>query len=109
MQRHPDDPEPVPATKARAAWWLGLVALLTGPLIGGVVPGTVALVLVAQFRRDAYPAGGFLTGAASARRGERLAWIGILLAAATVLAVVTAVLLRAITGPPAPDFGPTVD
>jgi hydroxylaminobenzene mutase len=73
------------------------------------VPGTVALVLAAQFRRDAYPAEGFLTGASMVRRGERLAWIGILIAVAVVLAVAAAGLLRLIVGPPTPDFDPTVD
>lgn len=109
MERHPDDPEPVPATKARAVWWLGLVALLTGPLVGGAVPGTVALVLAAQFRRDAYPAQGFLTGASTARRGVRLAWAGILLAVVTVIIFLTVALLRLIIGPATPEFGPNVD
>jgi hypothetical protein len=106
--RHPDDPEPVVATKARAVWWLGLLAVITGPLVGGVVPGTVALVLAAQFRRDAYPAAGFLTGAARVRRGERLAWAGIALAAAAIVATATVGLLQIVVSP-APEFGPAVD
>jgi hydroxylaminobenzene mutase len=105
--RHPEDPEPVRASKARAVWWLGLVALLTGPLLGGLVPATLALVLAGQFRREAYPSDGFLTGAAQVRRGERLAWTGILLAAAAVVAGVILALYRdAATGP---DFPPTVN
>ena len=36
--RHPLDPEPVRSTKARTVFALGLVALLTGPFVGGVVP-----------------------------------------------------------------------
>ena len=61
---------------------------MTGPLVGGVVLATVALLLAGQFRREAYPAAGFLTGAAMVRRGERMAWIGIALAATAVVAAV---------------------
>lgn len=107
--RHPDDPDPVRASKARAVWWLGLLAFLTGPLIGGIVPATVALALAAAFRREAYPAGGFLTGAAQVRQGERLARIGILL---VLLALVTAALIglfRWATTPSGPDFPASVN
>lgn len=107
--RHPDDPEPVRASKARAVWWLGVVALVTGPLVGGVVPGSIGLLLAAQFRRDAYPSAGFLTGAAQVRRGELLAWTGILLAAAAVVAALLIGAFRVAGGPVAPEFPPTVD
>lgn len=107
--RHPDDPEPIRASKARAVWWLGLAAVLTGPLVGGVVPGTVALVLAGQFRRDAYPAAGFLTGAAQVRRGELLAWAGILLAGAAVVAAVLVGAFQLADNLVAPEFPSTVD
>jgi hypothetical protein len=107
--RHPDDPEPVRASKARAVWWLGLVALLTGPLVGGVVPGSLALLLARQFRQDAHPAAGFLTGAGQARRGEVLAWTGILLAAAAVVAAVLIAGFRQAGSPTGPEFPPNVD
>jgi hydroxylaminobenzene mutase len=107
--RHPDDPDPVRASKARAVWWLGLLSVLTGLLVGGIVPATVALALAAAFRREAYPAGGFLTGAAVVRRGERLARIGILLA---IIALVTAALIglfRFASTPTAPDVPSNVN
>jgi hypothetical protein len=107
--RHPDDPEPVPASKARAVWWLGLLAVLTGPLVGGLVPASLALALAGQFRRDAHPAGGFLTGAAKVRRGERMAVAGIVLAAAALVAAAVIGLVRLAHGPPGIDFPPTVD
>lgn len=107
-RRHPADPDPVRATKAQAVWWLGLTAVVTGPLLGGVVPAAVALLLAGQFRREAYAAGGFLTGAALVRRGERLAWAGIVLAtAAVVVAVMAALLLDAVA--PDPRFPSHVD
>lgn len=109
VDRHPDDPEPVRASKARAVWWLGLVAMLTGPLVGGVVPGTTALLLAREFRRDAYPAGGFLTGARQVRRGELLAWAGILLAGAAVVAAILIAVVRLANTPHGPEFGPNVD
>ena len=45
------------------------------------MPATVALLLARQARREAYAVGGYLTGAAWVRRGERLAWAGSALAA----------------------------
>jgi hypothetical protein len=107
--RHPDDPEPVRASKARAVWWLGLLALLTGPLVGGVVPGTVALLLAAQFRQDATPAAGFLTGTGQVRRGELLAWTGILLAGAAIVAAILVAAYRLASTPAGPEFPPSVD
>jgi hypothetical protein len=107
--RHPADPEPVCASKARAVWWLGLLAALTGPLVGGVVPAAVAVLLAGQFRQEAYPAAGFLTGARLARRGERLAWTGIVLAAAALAAATVAGLVQVVGAPPEPQFPPHID
>ena len=107
--RHPLDPEPVRSTKARVVFALGLVALLTGPLVGGVVPATIALGLSRQARREAYAADGYLTGAAWLRRGERLAWAGIVCACtAIVVALIIGVLDFAGT-PAGQDFDSEVD
>ncbi|MFC7545021.1 hypothetical protein [Plantactinospora sp. GCM10030261] len=106
--RHPLDPDPVRSTKARTVLALGLVAALTGLFVGGVVPATLALVLSRQARRQAYAAGGYLTGGALLRRGERLAWIGILLAITTVVIGLIIGILR-FAGPAGHDFAPTVD
>lgn len=108
-ERHPDDPQPVRASKASAVWWLGLLATLTGPLVGGLVPASVALVLAAQFRREAYQAGGFLTGAAQVRRGEVLAWSGVVLATVTLTVAAAAGVLLWAGGPAVPTFPPHVD
>jgi (hydroxyamino)benzene mutase len=107
--RHPADPEPARASKARAVWWLGLTSLLTGPLVGGLVPAAVALMLAGQFRREAYHSEGFLTGAALVRRGERLAWGGVTLAVAALVTAVVVGLLQVAAGPPGPTFPPHVD
>jgi hydroxylaminobenzene mutase len=107
--RHPMDPEPVRSTKAAAVLALGVVAVLSGPLIGGVVPATVALTLARQARREAYASGGFLTGAVRLRRGERLAWAGLVLAIAAVVVAVVVGLLDYASTPPGRDFGPNVN
>jgi len=107
--RHPLDPEPVRATKSRAVFALGLIALLTGPVVGGLVPATVALLLARDARREAYAAGGFLTGGIWIRRGERLAWAGLVLAA-TALVVATIIgVFQLANAPAGQDFSPTVD
>jgi (hydroxyamino)benzene mutase len=107
--RHPMDPEPAPSSKARAVFALGVVALLTGAFVGGVIPATIALLLARQARRQAYAAGGYLTGAAWVRRGQRLAWTGIVLALATLVVAVIAGLLHFAGSPTGPDFGPGTD
>ena len=106
--RHPLDPEPVSATKARAVFALGVAALLTGPLVGGVIPATLALLLARQTHRQQYAAGGFLTGVAWVRRGRRLAWTGIVLAL-TALVVAAIAGLLSTAGAPGPDFGSNTD
>ena len=102
--RHPMDPDPAPSTKARAVFVLGLTALLTGALVGGVVPATVALVLARQVRREAFAARGFLTGAAWVRRGERLAWAGIVLACTALVLAAILGLLHLAGSPVGQDF-----
>ena len=102
------DPEPAPSTKARAVYVLGLVALLTGPFVGGVIPATVALVLARQTARQQYAAAGYLTGAKWVRRGRRLAWAGIILALAALVVAIIAGLLH-IAGAPGQDFDPNTD
>ena len=41
--RHPMDPDPVRSTKAAAVLALGVAAVVTGPLVGGIVPATLGL------------------------------------------------------------------
>lgn len=107
--RHPLDPEPVRSTKARAVFALGLIGALTGFFVGGVVPATIALTLARQARREAYVSGGFLTGAGWLRRGEQLAWTGLLLAAAAVVAAVVIGVVRLAGAPFGHDFAPNID
>jgi hypothetical protein len=106
--RHPLDPEPTGSSKARAVFALGLAALLTGPLVGGVIPGTIALLLARQTHRQQYASGGYLTGSAWVRRGRRLAWVGIILALTALVVAVIAGLLH-LAGPPGQDFGTNTD
>ena len=105
--RHPMDPEPAPSTKARAVFALGVVALLTGALVGGVIPGTIALLLARQVERQAYAAQGYLTGSAYVRRGRRLAWTGIILGLTALVVAVIAGLLHLV--PAGRDFTSSTD
>jgi (hydroxyamino)benzene mutase len=107
--RHPLDPEPARASKAPAVFALGLVAALTGIFVGGLVPATLALLLARQAKREMYAARGFLTGGQLVRRGERLAWAGISLAAAAIVAAVVIAVYRFASAPVGQDFGPGVN
>jgi hydroxylaminobenzene mutase len=107
--RHPLDPDPVRSTKAGAVLGLGFLAALTGVFVGGIVPATIALVLARQARREAYASRGFLTGSAWLRRGERLAWVGIMLALATVVVLTVIGILGSTNPAGVQDFGPGVD
>jgi (hydroxyamino)benzene mutase len=107
--RHPLDPDPVRSTKAGAVFGLGLVGALTGLFVGGIVPASIALLMARQARREAYASGGYLTGSVWVRRGERLAWAGVVLClTALVIAVVIGIFDFA-GSPVGPDFSPTVD
>jgi len=103
------DPEPAPSSKARAVFALGLVAFLTGAFVGGVIPATIALLLANQARRQAYAAGGYLTGAAWVRRGQRLAWAGIVLALTALVVASIAGLLHFAAAPGGQDFDSNTD
>jgi hypothetical protein len=92
--RHPLDPDPAPSTKAAAVLALGVVAALTGAMIGGLIPATIALVLAREVRADLRGAGGFLVGNRRLRVGVALAWTGIVLAAAALVMASIAVLLH---------------
>lgn len=107
--RDPDDPDPVRSTKSRTVLALGWVALLTGPFVGGLVPASVALLLARQARREAYASAGYLTGAALLRWGERLAWTGIVLAAAALTTAVVIGVVNLADAPVGQDFAPGVD
>jgi hydroxylaminobenzene mutase len=74
-----------------------------------VVPATVALHLARQARREAYASGGFLTGAAWLRRGEQLAWAGLVLVAVAVVAAVVVGVIRLAEAPYGQDFAPNVN
>jgi (hydroxyamino)benzene mutase len=106
--RHPLDPDPVRASKARAVFGLGVLALITGPVIGGVVPAILALLLAKETHRDLVAADGFLLGARRLRQGVRLAWAGIVLAITALVAVSIMGLLHYARSR-GTDFAPTVN
>ena len=87
---------------------LGIAAVITGPLLGGVIPATLALVLAREARGDLIAARGYLTGARQLRAGVALAWIALTLAVLTLLTA-TVLTLLALTTPTPHDFPPTVN
>jgi hypothetical protein len=108
--RHPFDPDPVRSTKAAVVLALGGVALVTGALVGGVIPATVALVLARSARAEMADARGYLTGARQLRTGVRLAWAGIILALVALVAIAIVGLLHTAAAINAPQhFAPGTD
>jgi (hydroxyamino)benzene mutase len=103
------DPDPEPSTKARAVFALGLMGFLTGAFVGGVIPATIALLLARQAARQAYAAGGYLTGSKWIRRGRRLAWAGIVLTLTALVVAAIAGLLHLASSAGGADFAPGTD
>jgi hypothetical protein len=104
--RHPLDPDPVRSSKAAAVLALGVAAVVTGPVVGGIIPATLGLVLSKQARSDLIAGRGYLTGARYLRIGLTLAWIGIGLAA-TALVVASVLGIIALANGVEQDFPDT--
>jgi (hydroxyamino)benzene mutase len=101
--RHPLDPDPIRSTKSAAVLALGVIAVVTGPVVGGIVPATVGIALARQARNDLIAGRGYLTGVKHLRLGLALAWTGIGLAVAA-LVVASIVGLISLAGGAAHDF-----
>jgi len=106
--RHPMDPDPVRSTKAAAVLALGVAAVITGPLVGGVVPATLGVVLARQARADLIAGRGYLTGARNLRVGLTLAWTGIALAV-TALVVASVIGIISLANGVTQDFPDTTN
>ncbi len=106
--RHPLDPDPVRSSKAVAVLALGIAAAVTGPLVGGLVPATLGLVLARQARAEFSASHGFLLGGRRLRLGVRLSWVGVVLAIVSVV-VAGIVGLLALAGPAGKDFAPNLN
>src|SRR4029450_6910238 len=79
--------EPVRSTKAAAVLALGVAAVVTGPVVGGIIPATLGLTLARQSRSDLVAGPGYLTGARHLRAGLTLVWVGLGLAIAALVVV----------------------
>jgi (hydroxyamino)benzene mutase len=99
----------VSSTKATTVLVLGVVALVTGPLVGGMVPAVIALALGRQARADLVAGRGFLTGAERLRCGEILAMVGLGLAAVTLVVGALAAMISIAHGAGLHDFPDTVN
>lgn len=107
--RHPADPEPVPSTKTAAAMTLAVVAVITAPMIGGVVPALFALWLAAQAKADIVASEGFLLGASKLRRIRRLAYIALGIAALVLVFAIVWWVFGLARDAGGTDFAPEVD
>ena len=85
----------MPSTKAAAAFGLSVLALVTAPFIGGIIPAVVALGLCSQADADLAESQGFLLGAARSRRARRLAYLALGITGLAVLILATWWIVRA--------------
>jgi hydroxylaminobenzene mutase len=83
----PPAPAPRLASTARWAFGMSVLALALAPLLGGVVPAIVALVLVRAARHDLAPAQGWLLGDRTIARARVLAWCALVVATAVAITV----------------------
>ncbi len=88
---------------------LGVAAIVTGPMVGGIVPATIGLMLAREARGDMIAGRGYLTGERSLRVGRMLAWIGLGLALASLVTASVIGLISLVDGAAAHDFPDTVD
>lgn len=93
-QRHPLDPDPVPSTKAMAVQWLGILALALSPVLAGVVPAALALLMARETTAQMRASEGFLTGVRALHIGVRLARMALLVVVAVLVVAVVVALLR---------------
>ncbi len=89
-----DDPDPVPDSKAAAAFSLAVLGLATGVLIGGVIPATIALVLARQASAELDEGAGWRLGDRQVLWARRLAWAAIALAAVAVTMAIAVALVQ---------------
>lgn len=106
--RHPQDPDSARSTKAAAVLALGVAAIATGPLLGGVVPATIGLLLSREARGDLVAGRGYLTGSRHLQIGRMLAWIGLGLAVASLVTASVLGLISLVDGA-GQDFPDTSD
>nr|WP_018347756.1 hypothetical protein [Longispora albida] len=107
--RHPRDPDPARSSKAMAVLALGIAAVVTGPMVGGLVPALAAFLLARQAYADIDAAEGFLTGRRYVRLGLGLAWAGVVLAATAIVAASVIGLLHLAPVGSGPDFDSNTD
>ncbi|MGH8876201.1 MAG: hypothetical protein ACRD0P_02490 [Stackebrandtia sp.] len=85
----------MPSTKAAAAYGLSVLALVTAPFIGGVIPAVLALRLCGQADADIAASEGFLLGAARSRRARRFAYLALGITGLAILTLITWWVVRA--------------
>ncbi|HEV7756348.1 MAG TPA: hypothetical protein VGO94_10870 [Mycobacteriales bacterium] len=87
-QPYPPAAVPRPSSAATASVVLGIVGVLTAPLLGGLLPGVLAVLLASSARAEIITAEGWLTGLRWVAAGRVLGWVAIWLAVTTAVAIV---------------------
>jgi hydroxylaminobenzene mutase len=100
-----------PRPSGAAVWSLvlGIVGVVTAPLLGGVVPGVLAVALAASARREILAAEGWLTGTRLLVTGRALGWVAIWVAVTMIVALAALWLINVGDAAVDPTYPDTVD
>jgi hypothetical protein len=88
---------------------LGIVGLVTAPLLGGLIPGVLAVLLASSARAEIRAAEGWLTGMRRVVAGRALGWVAIWLVVTAAVAMVALWLVGVGDNAVSPTYPDTVE
>jgi hypothetical protein len=100
---------PRPSSAATGALVLGIIGVVTAPLLGGVVPGVLAVLLASSARDEIRAAEGWLTGLRRVAAGRVLGWVAIWVAITMAVAMLALWLIGVGDAAVSPTYPDTVE
>jgi hypothetical protein len=100
---------PRQSSAATAALVLGVIGVVTAPLLGGLIPGVLAVLLASSARTEIREAEGWLTGMRQVAAGRVLGWVAIWLVVTAAVAMVVLWLIGIGDNAVSPTYPDTVE
>ncbi|HEV7756888.1 MAG TPA: hypothetical protein VGO94_13620 [Mycobacteriales bacterium] len=100
---------PRPSSAATASLVLGIIGVLTAPLLGGLIPGVLAVLLASSARTEIHAAEGWLTGMRRVVAGRVLGWVAIWLVVTAAVAMLALWLIGVGDAAVSPTYPDTVE